>query len=229
MAGERVVRGFDAKGDVVAYVSTTPTTFPELYIGDRRVTDLTDAFEPELVEPERFTATSADGTEVEAWLVRPQSFDEGGRYPVVLNIHGGPFSQYGNNLFDEFQVQAGAGYAVVYANLRGRLQRGVGRAIRGPIGDIGPGWGTVDYEDLMAVTDEALKRFEFLDRGAHRGHGRLVRRLHDLWIVGHTHRFTTAISERAVNNLFSAAGSSDFLGCSSACSAATRGRTPMRT
>jgi dipeptidyl aminopeptidase/acylaminoacyl peptidase len=209
---ERVVRGFDAKGDVVAYVATTPTTFPELYVGDRRVTDLTDAFEPELVEPERFTATSADGTEVEAWLVRPHAFDEGGRYPVVLNIHGGPFTQYGNNLFDEFQVQAGAGYAVVYANPRGSsgYSEEWGRAIRGPIGDIGPGWGTVDYEDLMAVTDEALKRFEFLDAERTAVMGGSYGGYMTSWIVGHTNRFTTAISERAVNNLFSAAGSSDF-------------------
>ena len=212
VGGERVVRGFDAKGDAVVHVSTTPTTFPELYVGERRVTDLTDAFEPELVEPERFTATSADGTEVEAWLVRPHAFDESGRYPVVLNIHGGPFTQYGNNLFDEFQVQAGAGYAVVYANPRGSsgYSEEWGRAIRGPIGDIGPGWGTVDYEDLMAVTDEALKRFEFLDPERTAVMGGSYGGYMTSWIVGHTNRFTTAISERAVNNLFTAAGSSDF-------------------
>ena len=207
MAGERVVRGFDAKGDVVAYVSTITTTFPELYVGDRRVTDLTDAFEPELVEPERFTATSADGTEVEAWLVRPQSFDEGGRYPVVLNIHGGPFTQYGNN-FDEFQVQAGAGYAVVL-NPRGSsgYSEEWGRAIRGPIGDIGPGWGTVDYEDLDGGDRRGAEAVRVPRSGAHRGHGRLVRRLHDLVDRRPHTPVHDGDLERAANNLFSAAGS----------------------
>jgi dipeptidyl aminopeptidase/acylaminoacyl peptidase len=212
IGGEQVIRGFDARDGSLVHVATSTTTFPELYIGDRRVTNLTDAFEPELVEPERFTAISADGSEVEAWLVRPHEFDESRRYPVVLNVHGGPFAQYGTNFFDEFQVQAGAGYAVVYANPRGSsgYSEEWGRAIRGPIGGIGPGWGTVDYEDLMAVTDEALKRFQFLDPERTAVMGGSYGGYMTSWIVGHTNRFKTAISERAVNNLFTAAGSSDF-------------------
>jgi dipeptidyl aminopeptidase/acylaminoacyl peptidase len=212
IGGEQVIRGFDARDGSLVHVATSTTTFPELYIGDRRVTNLTDAFEPELVEPERFTAISADGSEVEAWLLRPHEFDESRRYPVVLNVHGGPFAQYGTNFFDEFQVQAGAGYAVVYANPRGSsgYSEEWGRAIRGPIGGIGPGWGTVDYEDLMAVTDEALKRFQFLDPERTAVMGGSYGGYMTSWIVGHTNRFKTAISERAVNNLFTAAGSSDF-------------------
>ena len=212
VGGDQVVRGFDVRDGSVVHVATSTTTFPELYVGERRVTDLTAGFEPEVVAPERFTATSADGSEVEAWLVRPHGFDESSRYPLVLNIHGGPFAQYGNNFFDEFQVQAGAGYAVVYANPRGSsgYSEEWGRAIRGPVGDIGPGWGTVDYDDLMAVTDEALKRFSFLDPERTAVMGGSYGGYMTSWIVGHTNRFTTAISERAVNNLFTAAGSSDF-------------------
>jgi dipeptidyl aminopeptidase/acylaminoacyl peptidase len=212
VGGEQVVRGFDVRDGSVVHVATSTTTFPELYVGERRVTDLTDGFEPGLVASERFTATSADGSEVEAWLVRPHGVDESARYPLVLNIHGGPFSQYGNSFFDEFQVQAGAGYAVVYANPRGSsgYSEEWGRAIRGPIGGIGPGWGTVDFEDLMAATDEALKRFPFLDPERTAVMGGSYGGYMTSWIVGHTNRFTTAISERAVNNLFTAAGSSDF-------------------
>src|SRR5204862_1827861 len=118
----------------------------------------------DLVEPERFTATSSDGAEVEAWLVRPVDFDPARTYPALLNIHGGPFTQYGNHFFDEFQVQAGAGYAVVYSNPRGSsgYSEAWGRAINGPVAG-GPGWGTRDYEDLMAVADEAVRRFDFVD------------------------------------------------------------------
>ena len=212
IGGEQVVRGFDVRDGSFVHVATSTTTFQELYVGDRRVTELTDSFEPEIVEPERFTATSADGSAVDAWLVRPHGFDETRRYPLVLNVHGGPFTQYGNNFFDEFQVQAGAGYAVVYANPRGSsgYSEEWGRAIRGPIGDIGPGWGTVDYEDLIAVTDEALRRFSFLDPDRTAVMGGSYGGYMTSWIIGHTNRFTTAISERAVNNLFSAAGSSDF-------------------
>jgi dipeptidyl aminopeptidase/acylaminoacyl peptidase len=211
VGGDQVVRGFDVRNGALVHVATTPTTFPELYVGERHATDLTGAFEPELIEPERFTAMSADGTEVEAWLVRPHGFDESKRYPVILNIHGGPFTQYGNNFFDEFQVQAGAGYAVVYANPRGSsgYSEEWGRAIRGPIAD-GPGWGTVDFEDLMAAMDEALRRYPFLDPERTAVLGGSYGGYMTSWIVGHTNRFKTAISERAVNNLFSATGSSDF-------------------
>ena len=118
---------------------------------------------------------------MEAWIIRPAGFEEGKRYPVLLNIHGGPFTQYGNGFFDEFQVYAGAGYAVVYSNPRGSsgYTEEWGRAIRGRrVG--GPGWGTVDYEDVMAVIEEALERFDFMRSRARRRDGRLVRRLHDL-------------------------------------------------
>ncbi|HYV01759.1 MAG TPA: prolyl oligopeptidase family serine peptidase, partial [Actinomycetota bacterium] len=96
--------------------------------------------------------------------MRPVGFEEGTRYPLLLNIHGGPFTQYGNRFFDEFQIYAGAGYAVAYANPRGSsgYSESWGRAIRGPV-EGGPGWGSVDYEDLMAVVDEAIKRFDFVD------------------------------------------------------------------
>lgn len=212
VGGEQVVRGFDVRRGELAYVATTATMFPELYVRDRRVTALTDEFEAELVEPERFTVTSADGTEVEAWLVRPHAFEEGRRYPALLNIHGGPFTQYGNNFFDEFQIQAGAGYAVVYANPRGSsgYSEAWGRAIRGPIGNAGTGWGSVDYDDLMATMDEALRRYPFLDAERTGVLGGSYGGYMTSWIVSHTNRFRTAISERAVNNLFSAAGSSDF-------------------
>ena len=113
--------------------------------------------------------------------MRPAGFEEGVRYPVLLNIHGGPFTQYTTRFFDEFHVLAGAGYAVVYCNPRGSsgYSEEWGRAIRGPDGG-GPGWGSVDYDDLMAVTDEALSRFCVLrPRPGRRPRG-LVRRVHDL-------------------------------------------------
>ena len=212
--GELTLRGWDLQNGTLVHVATTHTSFSELYHGDRRLTTLTDAFarERELVEPERFTATSADGTEVEAWLVRPVGFDENATYPVLLSIHGGPFTQYGSYFFDEFQVYAGAGYAVLFANPRGSsgYTEAWGRAIRGPSNDEGPGWGTVDYEDLMAVVDDALRRYDFLDAERMGVLGGSYGGFMTSWIVGHTDRFRAALSERAVNNLLSAYGSSDF-------------------
>jgi dipeptidyl aminopeptidase/acylaminoacyl peptidase len=185
----------------------------ELYCGGRRLTDVGGAFVAgrELVAPERYTAVSADGSEVDAWLVRPADFDATQRYPVLLSIHGGPYAQYPTGFFDEFQVLAGAGYAVLYANPRGSSGAGEAwaRAICGPIAG-GPGWGSVDYEDLMAVVDEGLRRFDFLDGERLGVLGGSYGGYMTSWIVSHTNRFKAACSERAVNHLLSAFGSSDL-------------------
>src|SRR5918999_219735 len=212
--GERVVNGYDGRDGRVAWTASTSPGLTELFVDGRQLTDVGSAFAGgrTLVAPERFTATSADGSEVDAWIVRPAEFEEGTRYPVLLNIHGGPFTQYGTGFFDEFQVYAGAGYAVVYSNPRGSSGRedDWGRAIRGPGEGLGPGWGTVDYEDLMAVTDAALERFDFCDPERVGVMGGSYGGYMTSWIVGHTNRFKAACSERAVNNMVSMYGSSDI-------------------
>jgi dipeptidyl aminopeptidase/acylaminoacyl peptidase len=188
----------------------------ELYVGadGRKLTSVGDAFTSgrELVEPERFTAISKDGYEVDAWIVRPAGFEEGTRYPAVLSIHGGPFTQYTTGFFDEFQVYSGAGYVVLFSNPRGGsgYSEAHGRAIRGPVGDAGPGWGTRDYEDVLAVVDTALEKFDFIDPERLGVIGGSYGGFMTSWIVGHTNRFKAAISERAVNNLVSMFGSSDI-------------------
>ena len=216
VGGEQAISLYDVRDGRLAYVASTYTTLREVYAGtDRtRVTRVGQAFEEgrELVEPERFTAVSQDGYEVEAWVVRPAGFEPDKRYPTLLNIHGGPFAQYGSSFFDEFQVYAGAGYVVLYANPRGGsgYSEEHGRAIRGPLKNAGPGWGSVDYEDLMAVVDTALESFDFVDPERLGVTGGSYGGYMTSWIIGHTNRFKTAISERAVNNLVSMFGSSDL-------------------
>jgi dipeptidyl aminopeptidase/acylaminoacyl peptidase len=212
--GDLVVNGYDVAYGRVAYTASTSPRLAELVVDGRQLTEVGAEFAGgrTLSAPERFTATSADGSEVDAWIVRPADFEEGRRYPVLLNIHGGPFTQYGNGFFDEFQVYAGAGYAVVYSNPRGSSGRedDWGRAIRGPGEGLGPGWGTVDYEDLMAVTDAALERFGFCDPERVGVMGGSYGGFMTSWIVSHTNRFSAACSERAVNNMVSMWGSSDI-------------------
>jgi dipeptidyl aminopeptidase/acylaminoacyl peptidase len=216
VGGEQVITAYDVRAGKLAYVASTHTTVRELYVGidSRRVTHVGDAFERgrTLVEPERFTAVSADGYEVDAWIVRPAGFKAGTRYPALLNIHGGPFAQYGTGFFDENQVYAGAGYAVLFSNPRGGsgYSEEHGRAIRGPLNDAGPGWGTRDYEDVIAVVDTALERFDCIDPERLGVIGGSYGGFMTSWIIGHTNRFKAAISERAVNNLVSMFGSSDL-------------------
>jgi len=213
VGGEQWVIGFDVAGGTLVHTVTTPTMLSEVFVGDRQLTGVGRSFAEgrELPASERYTATSADGTEVEAWVMRPAGFQAGTKYPVLLNIHGGPFTQYGNKFFDEFQVYAGAGYVVLSSNPRGSsgYSEEWGRAIRGPVNG-GPGWGSVDYEDVIAVVDEALKRFDFCDPERIGVLGGSYGGYLTSWIIGHTDRFQAAISERAVNQWVSMWGSSDF-------------------
>jgi dipeptidyl aminopeptidase/acylaminoacyl peptidase len=214
--GERVISAFDMHDGKLAYVASTHTTMRELYLGTegRRATKVGDAFVEgrTLAEAERFTAVSADGYEVDAWIVRPAGFEPGTRYPAVLTIHGGPFSQYTTSFFDEVQVYSGGGYVVLFSNPRGGsgYSEEHARAIRGPVNGAGPGWGTRDYEDVMAVVDTALERFDFIDPERLGVIGGSYGGFMTSWIIGHTNRFKAAVSERAVNNLLSMFGSSDL-------------------
>jgi dipeptidyl aminopeptidase/acylaminoacyl peptidase len=215
VGGEQSIGLYDLRDERLVYTASTCTRPPELFVGDGTpITSVCDDFVAgrELAEAERFTAVSADGTEVDSWLVRPPDFAEGRTYPVLLSIHGGPFAQYETGFFDEFQVYAGAGYCVLFSNPRGGsgYSEAWGRAICGPGDDLGPGWGTVDYEDVMGVVDTALERFSFLDGDRLGVLGGSYGGYMASWIVGHTNRFKAALSERAVNQFVSAFGSSDL-------------------
>jgi len=213
LGGEQLLTGFDVSDGRFVHSASTSTTLPELYAGEERLTEVGVPFAEgrDLAQAERFSARSADGSEVGCWVVKPAGFQPGTKYPTLLSVHGGPFTQYTTGFFDEFQVYAGAGYVVVYANPRGSsgYSEDWGRAIRGPSNGQGPGWGTVDYEDLMAAIDTAIERFDFVDPERLGVLGGSYGGYMTTWIVGHTNRFKAACSERAVNNLVSAYGSSD--------------------
>jgi dipeptidyl aminopeptidase/acylaminoacyl peptidase len=184
---------------------------------ERRVTGLTDRLraEAELVAPERFVATSAEGTEVECWAMAPLGAGRGPQ-PTILNVHGGPFTQYGYVLFDEFQLQVGAGFGVVYCNPRGSsgYSEAWGRAVRWPEADVDPGsgWGGVDADDVLACIEAAERRFDWVDPARLGIQGGSYGGYLTSWIVAHDHRFKAAVSERAVNNLLSMESDSDIAG-----------------
>ena len=194
VGGEQVISAFDLRDGKLAYIASTHTTMRELYVGTegRQVTSVGDALTTsrELAQAERFTAVSADGYEVDAWIVRPAGFEPGKRYPALLTIHGGPFSQYSTGFFDEVQVYSGGGYVVLFSNPRGGsgYSEEHARAIRGPVNGAGPGWGTRDYEDVMAVVDTALETFDFIDPERLGVIGGSYGGYMTSWIIGHTSR-----------------------------------------
>jgi dipeptidyl aminopeptidase/acylaminoacyl peptidase len=221
LGGERLLSGYDVVDGRLVFSANSPTALDEVFVaeeasdGGRPLTDVGKAFAGgrELMAPERFTATSNDGAEVEAWIIRPAGFEPGKRYPVLLNVHGGPFTQYGNKFFDEFQVYAGGGYVVVYSNPRGSsgYSEAWGRAINTQDPE-GKPWGTVDYEDVMAALETALERFDFCDADRVGVLGGSYGGYMTSWIVGHSDRFKAACSERSVNQWLSFHGSSDIGG-----------------
>jgi dipeptidyl aminopeptidase/acylaminoacyl peptidase len=150
---------------------------------------------------EERTATSTDGYPVHGWITVP---DRPGPHPVLLTVHGGPFSQYGWTLFDETQAYVSAGYAVVQCNPRGSSGYGQahGRAIQGD-------WGNLDAADVLAFLDSALQEPGLdADRVGIMGgsYGGYMTSL----LIGRTDRFAAAISERAFNDPVSFVGSSDI-------------------
>ena len=214
VGGERVVSGLSLSGDGarIAFTASDPVTPAEVLVagadgsGERRLTDLNRAWREEvtLSRPERFRFERA-GFEIDGWVMRPHGFRPGGKWPALLNIHGGPHAQYGHGFFDEFQVYAGAGYAVIYANPRG--SQGYGEAFtRAVIGD----WGGGDFADVMAALDEALRRHELVDAERLGVMGGSYGGFLASWIVGHSSRFKAACSERAVNDHVGMFGNSDI-------------------
>ena len=206
-AGRRMLTGFAKAGDTIVVTYQDDQSVGELgLVRDGEVHRLTDfaAGLREHATPLRITelnSSAPDGQQLHGFLVRP---DGEGPHPVLLMIHGGPFAQYGWSLFDEAQVYAGAGYAVVYTNPRGSSGYGAsyGAWIRGDVGER-------SSADLFALLDDALARPDLDETrvgvlgGSHGG-------FMTSWIVGHTDRFKAAVSERAVNAIDSFTGSSDI-------------------
>jgi len=214
VTGERVVTGMSssADGGRLAFTATDPVTPAEVFVAaadgsdERRLTDLNRAWRDEvaLARPERFTFERA-GFSVDVWVMKPHGFRPDASWPALLNIHGGPHTQYGHGFFDEFQVYAAAGYTVIYANPRG--SQGYGEAFtRAVVGD----WGGGDYADVMAALDQALVRHPFIDPARLGVMGGSYGGFLTSWIVGHTGRFKAACSERAVNDHYGMFGNSDI-------------------
>ncbi|MBI1764971.1 MAG: S9 family peptidase [Acidobacteria bacterium] len=156
-----------------------------------------------LGEPEELWFTSKDGLKVQGWLIKPANYEAGKKYPLVLWIHGGPWSMYSTAWSWSFQNFAAQGYAVLFTNPRGST--GYGQDFVNGIQYSYPG---KDYDDLMAGVDAALakgfidERNLFVCGGS--GGGVLT-----AWIVGHTERFAAAVSMRPVIDWHSFVGTTD--------------------
>ncbi|MEK0156814.1 S9 family peptidase [Arthrobacter oryzae] len=206
--GDRVVTGAaSAGGSLFVSFSDAATAGDVAALEDGQLRLLTDfsadlRLQAEIIEPRELTFDSADGYPVHGWLVLPPGK---GPHPVLLNIHGGPFAQYTVALFDEAQVYAAAGYAVLMCNPRGSAGYGQahGRAIKEKMG-------TVDMHDVLSFLDGALAKFQELDSGALGIMGGSYGGYLTAWTISQDHRFKAAIVERGFLDPVSFIGSSDI-------------------
>ena len=184
------------------YSISTPTRVGDLFSIDRsggqptQLTRINDAVfsKLNLTEPEEVWYTSFDGRKIQGWLQKPPDFDPGKKYPLILNIHGGPHAAYGYVFDHEFQWMAAKGYVVLYPNPRGSTSYGqeFGNIIQYKYpGD--------DYKDLMAGVDEVVKRgyIDTTKLGVTGGSGG---GLLTNWTITQTDRFAAAVAQRDISS-----------------------------
>ncbi len=216
LGGRRRLAGasIDRAGRTVAFVATSLTRPTELFVagtdgsGERQLTRFNEKLNQEIAwaDAERFTYKSVGGLEVEAWLMRPHGYDANRRHPLVLYIHGGPHSAYGEGWFDEFQNLAGAGFLVLFTNPRGSSGYGAPFtfATRGR-------WFAEDYQDLMRAVDIAARRPD-VDSTRMGVTGGSYGGVMTAWVTVKTNRFKAAQTDRMISNWWSWYGSSDAQG-----------------
>jgi dipeptidyl aminopeptidase/acylaminoacyl peptidase len=186
-----------------AAVLSTATVLGDIYSYDglvgakpKKLTGFNDELQSQLTmtEPEEIWYTSFDGKKIQGWILKPPNFDASKKYPLILEIHGGPHSAYGNTFTHEFQWMAAKGYVVLYTNPRGSSN--YGQEFGNSIQFAYPG---DDYKDLMAGVDELLKR-GYIDGSRLGVTGGSGGGLLTNWVVTQTTRFKAAVSQRDISD-----------------------------
>ncbi|UTR09305.1 S9 family peptidase [Evansella sp. LMS18] len=172
-----------------------------------QLTNMNQSFlnEVHIQEPEEIRCKGEDGWEVHGWVLKPAGYEEGKKYPAILEIHGGPHAMYANTFFHELQLLAAEGYMVLYSNPRG--SHGYGQkyvdACRGD-------YGGKDYTDLMSFLDACIDKYDAIDTERLGVTGGSYGGFMTNWIVSHNNRFKAAATLRSISNWISFYGVSDI-------------------
>ncbi len=183
-------------GGVVAYTGGNSASPADVYLAQgrdgRRLTRLNADWlgAKSLAKVRKIAVTAPDGRAIDAWLATPPGYVEGAKVPLILEIHGGPFSAYGDFFSTDVQLYAAAGYAVLYTNPRGSSSYGA--EFGNLIDKKYPG---DDYNDLIASVDAGIADPDNLFVTGGSGGGVLT-----AWIVGKTNRFKAAATQKPVIN-----------------------------
>jgi len=203
---------FDNEQQRLAYFFGTFSDPGHVYLTDlatsksRQITKINQTLlrNIDLGEIETLWIKGPDGNDLQGWILKPPGFDPGKKYPSILEIHGGPLTQYGNFFMHEFYYLAAQGYVIHFCNPRGGRGYGEehGKAIWGD-------WGNADYADLMVWSDTVAK-LPYIDKNRMGVTGGSYGGYMTVWIIGHTQRFKAAVTQRCVSNFISEWGSSDY-------------------
>lgn len=206
------VSGFSVEdsGSNVVLVATDNVTPHELWVkneaGLTKVTTMNKEYnEVKLSEPEEFWLKTSEGLDIHGWIVKPVNFEEGVKYPTILEIHGGPHGMCGYSFNHEYQTLANHGYVVIYTNPR--ASTGYGEAFAAPVYGL---WGVLDSKDIMEALDYAIERYQFIDEDSLGVTGLSYGGYMTNWLIGHTNRFKAAVSRNSLTNMYSAWGTSDI-------------------
>lgn len=203
------IDGFDVLNGKIKFIGLRGFKLQELYSLDGKKENQLTEFnewvinEKKLSHPE-YLSFEIDGITIDGWIIKPVDFEEGKKYPGILDIHGGPKTVYGEVFFHEMQYWANEGYAVFFCNPRGSDGRG------NEFADIRGKYGTIDYDDLMKFTDLILEKYPFIDRERMGVTGGSYGGFMTNWIIGHTKRFKAAASQRSIANWISKFGTTDI-------------------
>lgn len=214
-AEQHAIVGFDvhstSQEDTIAFVSGNPLSPGELYLYNegsfKQITEVNkDVLQKlTLVSPENYVYESKDGLEIEGWIMKPTLWQPDEKYPVVVEIHGGPHAAYGYAFYHEFQLLCAQGYGVVFTNPRG--SRTYGEAFtHGVVGD----WGGGDFDDIMAAVDYVCDNYDWVDEARIGVTGGSYGGYLTNWIVTQTQRFKAAVTLRSISNMYTKYGVSDI-------------------
>ena len=202
-AQKGTVDDFTVNNGKILWIGFREMKLQELYVLDggqeKQLTEFNEWLQKErkVVKPERVSFESAPGVQIDGWVLRPTDFDESKKYPGILDIHGGPKTVYGETFYHEMQYWASEGYVVFYCNPRGSDGKG------DEFADIRGKYGTIDYDDIMKFTDLVLEKCPFIDPERIGVTGGSYGGFMTNWIIGHTHRFKAAASQRSISNWIS--------------------------
>ncbi len=157
-----------------------------------------------IATPVEVTFKNEVGNEIKGWYLKPVDFEEGKKYPVILNVHGGPKAAWGTVYCHENEYWANEGYGVIFCNPTGSDGKGDDFAeLRGQYGEI-------DYRDIMKFVDTCLEECPWMDGDRLGITGGSYGGFMTNWVIGHTDRFKAAASQRSISNWVSLSNTADI-------------------